>query len=95
MKTYGDFELVGYHVDYYQDGKFMGSVRIEKKDRPTCGYQSRILETANQNITIKKNKTIRKGTEFYTELIPLCGKVVGDIFEVGNLKKTKNITIRN
>lgn len=81
-KTYGCFELNGYEIDYFQDGRYLGSIRIEEPDRDTCGYQSRRYEIADRDIKFKKNKVIKKGTRYYTELIPICGKVVGNIFEI-------------
>lgn len=81
LEMFGSFELIGYHVDYYQDGEYMGSIEIDEPDRDSFGYQSRKYENATVNIKLKKDKVIRKGTMYYTELIPLCGKVVGDIFE--------------
>lgn len=87
MRTFGDFELIGFHIDHYQDGRFMGSLKVEDADRELFGYQSRQYEIAEKDITLKKDKTIKKGTSYYTELIPLCGKVVGDVKIIRGNKK--------
>lgn len=81
MRKFGNFELHGYHIDYYQDGKFLGNIRLEDPDRDKTGYESRIYSVATEDIKIGK-KIIKKGSKFYTELTPICGKVIGNIFEI-------------
>lgn len=81
MEKFGAFELLGYHADYYQDGKYLGSEKLSTPDREITGYHGRTYEVATRDIRIGK-KMIKKGTKFYTELSPICGKVIGDIFKV-------------
>ena len=88
MRNYGCFELHGYHIDHFQDGKFLGSIKIDEPDRDSYGYLSRKYELATKEIRFSKNKVIRKGTTYYTELVPICGKVIGDIFEIRKPKQS-------
>lgn len=68
------FKNIGYHVDYYSNGKYIGSIKLTEKDREEVGYNGRIYHTATENIILGK-KTIKKGESYYTELIPLCGRI--------------------
>lgn len=79
-----DFEFLGYSEEYYQNNKYVGSIKVTEANRP-LGYNGRLYQTSDEDITIvnsrgKANK-IRKGTEFYTELIVLCGKLKGSQME--------------
>lgn len=77
MKTFGQFELLGYHVDFHIDGKYIGSVRIETADRLICGYNGRLYFTADEDFYVSKGKKItkiKKGQKYFTELQALCGK---------------------
>lgn len=75
-----DFQFLGYSLEYYQNNKYVGSVKLTKADRP-LGYSGRKYQIAEQDIviynSINKAKKIRKGTEYYTEIILLCGKLKG------------------
>ena len=69
-----EFDIFGYHVDYFVDKKFIGSIKIQEKDRENVGYAGRKQGVAEHDIVLGKKK-IKKGTAFYTELFPLCGRV--------------------
>ena len=67
------YEHLGYHVDYHVNGKYYGSIKIEKPDREVIGYCGKKHHIADETI-IFKNKKITKGMEYYTYLYPLCGR---------------------
>lgn len=72
-----NFEIVGYHLDYYNDrNKFIGSVSIEKPNTNIFGYRSRKYSVADKKISFGK-KCIKPGERYYSEIIPLCGKFIG------------------
>ncbi len=68
------FEHIGYHIEYYLDKKYLGSVKSEK-DREVFGYRGRTEIVLESDLKLKK-KTIKKGTKVVTELVPLCGKLI-------------------
>ena len=70
------FEIVGYHLDFYCGHKYMGSMKTEKPEDDLYGYYSRKKYVCDKDIKLGK-KTIRKGIEYYTEVIPLMGKFQG------------------
>lgn len=67
------FKNIGYHIDYFKNKKYIGSIRVAEPDRKEIGYNGRIHSIAKEDI-IFKNRKIKKGEEYYTELFPLCGK---------------------
>lgn len=71
------FENIGYHIDYTLDGKYMGSIKLEKPDRDVMGYGGRQYHIADQRIKFKK-KYIPFGAKYHTECYPLCGRVIAD-----------------
>lgn len=81
MKTYSGFEVKGYEVDYFMDGKFLGSVILNKADRENFGYTGRQYHTADENFEVKKGRKttkIKKGSKYYTELQVICGRRIED-----------------
>jgi len=68
------YEIIGYFKDYYIEGKYIGSIVGVEKDREKCGYTGRQVHIANSDIILDKNKKIKAGTEYSTQLMPLCGK---------------------
>lgn len=79
MKTFGQFELSGYAVDYFQNGKYLGSINTEEKDRDVFGYSGRKYHTAEEDLIIpkgRKTSKIKKGSNYYTELQAICGKMI-------------------
>lgn len=79
IKNHGPFELIGYHVDYFIDGKYQGSIKRDSPDRLEFGYNGRKHEIAEETIEIQKGRKtikIKKGQKYYTELQALCGKTI-------------------
>ena len=68
------FENIGYFKDYYVNRKFVGTVRIEEKDREVFGYTGRKEEVLTEDMVINKKK-LKKGTTVITELGVLCGRI--------------------
>ena len=68
------FEHLGYSVDYSVDGKYVGSKRIEEKDRELIGYDGRKTEISSDVILLDNKKKIKKGVKYTTILFPLNGK---------------------
>lgn len=66
------FEHIGYSMDFYFDGKYVGSRNCDK-DREVYGYEGRKRIVIDEEIILRKKK-YKAGTEFVTELYPLCGK---------------------
>mgnify|MGYP001276282270 FL=1 len=71
-----NFEIFGYSVDYRLNGRYIGSVTIEKPDRDKMGYYGKKIETLTKDLVLK-NKKYKKGTIVTTECYPLCGKYIG------------------
>ena len=68
------FEHVGYFKDYYVNRKFVGTVKVDEKDREVYGYTGRKEEVLTEDMVINKKK-LKKGTTVITELGVLCGRV--------------------
>lgn len=74
-----EFEIVGYHREYRNSrGKYIGGIFLDTPDRDTMGYQGRTSHTAKERISIGK-KSIKTGELYYTECVPLCGKLKGSL----------------
>lgn len=75
------FEHLGYSIEYYVDGKYIGSRKTDTNPI-IFGYSSRQHFIADSTFTLTnamgKVKTIKKGSRYYTEAIQLCGKMLGD-----------------
>jgi len=69
------FKTYGYFKDYYLNGKYMGSVNTQDKDRDVMGYTGRKTEVTTNDIIFHNNKRIPKGSTVVTELQVLCGRV--------------------
>ena len=75
------FEIIGYHVDHYNErGKYIGSRLIDTPDRNVMGYKGRYYHNATERIVFGK-KFIKKGDKYYTECVPLCGKMTAKTLE--------------
>ena len=70
-----EFELIGYTVSYYSNGKYVGSLPISEPDRSDLGYYGRREEVLEQDVIIGKKK-LKKGTLVKTELQKICGRLV-------------------
>jgi hypothetical protein len=70
-----EFEIVGYSKDFYTlDKKYIGSLVCEK-DRDVYGYLGRTKVLLIEDLIIRKKK-VKKGTELFTELFPLNGRII-------------------
>lgn len=69
------FEHLGYFKEYYIGIKPIGTINCEK-DREIMGYEGRIKEVLEEEITLSNNRKIKKGTEVTTILYPLNGKLI-------------------
>lgn len=70
------FEIVGYSVDYYVDGKFKGSRNIDNPDRSVFGYHGRKTRELKWDVVLKNKRVIKAGTTVVTELNQINGKVL-------------------
>lgn len=88
------FKHVNYSKEFYQNGKYVGSLKLEKPDRDIMGYNGRVLEEVLEPIIViktSKNKVLKAGI-YKTELIEICGALIGtqkQKFEI--LKKSREI----
>lgn len=78
------YEILGYFVEYWQRGKYLGSINIDKPDRKTMGYDGRQNHVAHKDIIVGKNK-IKQNSEYYTQCYPLCGRSNYDV-QTGKFK---------
>lgn len=78
MKKYTDpvFEVFGFSKEFYQDGKLIGSIRMDNPDREIMGYMGRTNEKLPMSVSLDNKKSIKAGSLVMTQLIPLCGKLL-------------------
>ena len=69
------FENLGYFLEFWVDGKFIGTKNTTEKDREIFGYDGRTTHQAQADIIVEKRK-IKKGVEYMTIMYPLCGKAI-------------------
>ena len=85
------YEINNYTKDYYINKKRIGYEILETPDRDVMGYTGRRLEILKCDTKFKK-KLYKKGTEVYTEVSPICGKLLGTREEkIQLLYKSKQI----
>ena len=70
------FEIKGYTKEYYIGYKLAAKEILETTDKKKFGFTNRELEVLKKDIKYK-NKIIKKGTEVYTEISPICGRLLG------------------
>ena len=70
------FKDIGYFIEQFIDGKFIGTQLIDKPDRKEIGYYGRIDSIATENIRLQSKKVIKTGTKYYTCLYPLCAEKI-------------------
>lgn len=68
------FEHIGWYKEYFKDGKYLASVTLTEPDREVIGYYGRRTEILESSLKTSKG-TLKKGTEVYTFLYPLSGKL--------------------
>jgi len=74
MKT--QFENIGYSIEYYVKGKFIGSVKTIQPTGRVLGYKGRYTYTLDKDIVLNNGKRLKNGTEVSTMVIQLCGKLI-------------------
>tara|TARA_Y100000385_G_scaffold78300_1_gene79484 strand:- start:1853 stop:2140 length:288 start_codon:yes stop_codon:yes gene_type:complete len=86
--THQIFKNLGYHKDFYLNGKYVGHHKLETYNGK-CGYASKKNLIADTDIIIDKslNKKfiIKQGQHYTTQIIPLCGRLIGTQKEKLNL----------
>ena len=75
METKQHFEYIGHHREYFSNGKYVRHVVLDSPDRDKQGYSGRQYHVATEDITLGK-KTIKKGQQYYTECIIICGRTL-------------------
>tara|TARA_B100000519_G_C14253758_1_gene443902 strand:+ start:989 stop:1267 length:279 start_codon:yes stop_codon:yes gene_type:complete len=81
MKT--TFEHLGFHLDIYCKNtfKYLGTIpQHNNTNNRTVGYFGRKLEIVKAQGN-KGNKQVDFNGEYITELVPLCGRIVGNRFQ--------------
>lgn len=76
------FENHGYHLDFYDGRKYVGFFRMQEPDREKYGYSGRQQITLATDVMIErsngKTDILKKGSEYTTECVPICGRILGD-----------------
>ena len=70
------FKHLGYFIEYFVDGKSIGTKNVDQPDRTDVGYGGRIIKALEEDITLDNNKRIKAGTVVKTILYPLCGRML-------------------
>lgn len=89
------FQHLGYHLDLYcpKTMKYMGSIETEDDPERDCGYFGRRKEKIDC-IGRKGLKEVKFNDEYITELVPLCGRLVGDRFNTLRDVHMRTVTMR-
>jgi len=74
------FEILGYHKDYWVNGKYAGYVSLTEPDREYMAYRGRVTEILTESVKLNKT-TLSAGVQVTHECIPLCGKIKGDTLQ--------------
>jgi len=69
------FETIGFSIDYYVGGKFVGYVVNDAPDREQNGYAGRKVEILNEDVVCTNRKIIKAGQEVKTEQVQMYGKL--------------------
>jgi len=67
-------EHIGYFMEYYSNGKFIGGHRCDDMQNPALGYANKVTHRATEKITFGK-KSIKAGELYSTCIIPLSGRI--------------------
>jgi hypothetical protein len=68
------FEILGYTKEYFIKNKLIGNIVVQEPDRKVYGYEGKVKEVLQDDIVLKNQKVIKKGTEVTTEIMPICGR---------------------
>lgn len=90
------FQHVNYSKEFYKDGKFVGSLILEKPDRNIMGYSGRRIENISEPFEVKKTskKITLKAGLYKTELIQICGKLIGTQKEKFEILKNSKLLLK-
>jgi hypothetical protein len=73
----GEFNTIGYFLEYFVNSKYIGSKSIQIKDTNIIfGYASKQSGIAEEDIILDRNKKIKKGQKYHTYLQKLQGKYI-------------------
>jgi len=75
METTQHFQYLCYHREYFVNRKYVGYIKLDTPDREVQGYNGRQYGTATEDIVLDK-KVVKKGQEYYTECITICGRTL-------------------
>jgi len=70
------FNQIGFSKDYYHNGKYIGSERVQDQDRTEFGYAGRKTEVLSETKVFRNKKKIKAGETVVTELFPLNGRII-------------------
>jgi hypothetical protein len=70
------FENLGFFIEYLIGGNLIGCRNVPENERGCVGYESTQHEFAHETILLDRNKKIKKGSNYYTRIYPLCGRVI-------------------
>jgi hypothetical protein len=70
------FKHLGYFLEYFVNGKSIGTRKITEPDRAIVGYEGRMIFVTEVDIHLDNKKRIKAGTEVKSVLYPLCGRIV-------------------
>lgn len=74
--TDNTFEIIGYFKEYYQNGKFIGTLPCPEPTNEVFGYYSQELVTMEADRITDQNRKLRAGKCYKTYTFPLCGKMI-------------------
>jgi hypothetical protein len=68
---------LNYVTTKFEDlGNLIGCRNVPENERGCVGYESTQHEFAHETILLDRNKKIKKGSNYYTRIYPLCGRVI-------------------
>lgn len=66
------YEHIGYYEEFYINGKFIGTIPVQRPDDRKIGYDGKQTMVVNETIICDNKKKIKKGTQVYSMVFPLC-----------------------
>lgn len=77
MSVKVEFKIIKIVKEVYGlDKKYLGDIPLKKADREIFGYQGRLKEVLEHDITTSKKKKLKKGDTVFTEMQQICGVVL-------------------
>lgn len=73
-----EFKTIGYFLEYFVNGKYIGSksTHIEDDTNVVIGYAGKQTHIAQEDIVLDRNKKVKKGQTYHTYLQRLQGKYI-------------------